>query len=464
MESIFKTPFVKIKVGILRHSCEHNPSSGIRTCDPSELANFVNDLHSRAIVIVGIYDEYHRKLYREAALKAGINPLLMRVVDYRWGEQAIAQNVAILEHNWIADMAIEEEVALPVSRRELIKGSVKVGRDRVDKPVYVSDNCRSLYRACTLCQDSCPYGAISIDRKAGVNIDYNKCNACGLCVSSCPMSAVQFPSVSQQSIYDLARIKGKKVISCYKDSENSIKLPCIASLSAEDLLVLRASGEVVLKCPGCELEKNLDTIRNTVNVINSLIGGVSIDIRNNHEAPAPVSEFTLNTLNLTRHAEVRERVTDKRVGSLLLYDISVDSNCTMCESCAKWCPTSALKVEYDAEKSALTFDPASCIGCKICVNVCPAPGVSGEKAISAKKGQSNKKVLVEDYMVKCRVCGAPVGSRKSLDHVKELMESKGMQVDDDWLELCQKHRSEYAFKKMLGMNAQFRPRGASNGD
>lgn len=39
-----------------------------------------------------------------------------------------------------------------------------------------------------------------------------------------------------------------------------------------------------------------------------------------------------------------------------------------------------------------------------------------------------------------------------------------MEVDDEWLELCPKHRSEYAAKKLLGPNSQFKPRGNVHND
>jgi len=459
MSTKFTTPFVKIKVGVLRDSCA---PSGESTCDSSELAKLIKELHSKAIVIVGVYDDDHLKLYREAALRAGINPVLMKVVDYRWGDQSVKQNIAVLEHNWIADMAAETEVTVPVSRREVITGSVMVGKDRIDKPVFLPDRCNGLYRACTICQDSCPYGALSIDKKSGLSINYEKCTSCGLCVSACPTSAIQFPSVSQQSIYDLSQTEGKKVISCYKDQEDSVKLPCIAMLSAEDVVALRGSGELVIKCPGCELSKFTDGIKSFASSLNSIIGGIAVQAPDKNETAGPVKEFSLNLTNISKRLEVRKLVTDEKVRDLLLYSVEVDDEtCTMCESCARWCPTSALRIEKIDEKSALTFDPESCTGCKICINVCPAPGNSGEgKAVHVRRAKSEKKTLVEDYMVKCRVCGAPVGSRKSLDHVKAIMEGRGMQVDDEWLELCQKHRSEYSFKKMIGMNEQFKPKGA----
>ncbi len=449
----------KNKIGVLKHGCEHNPSGEVKTCDSAELADFIKKLNVKGLIIVGIYDEAHLKLYKEAALKAGLNPLLLRVVDYRWGEEAVGQNASLLEHNWLADKAQEVDITLPLSRREVIRGAIKIGKDRLDKPVYVPDYCGYLFRECTVCQDSCPYNAITTDKKSGVVINYDKCTACGLCVASCPESALQFPSVTQRSIFDLSTIKGNKTISCYKDAGNSIKLPCIAMLSVEDLLALRSSGELNLKCVGCELEKNLDKLKHDIKSVNSAVGGIKLEVKGKIEESAKPLPFTISLDNVEKRSDVNKRVSEKRLKDILSFDVTVDDSCTLCEACAKWCPVSALKIENIEGQEALTFDPEPCIGCNVCINVCPVSLNNGlGKAINVNRGKSEKKVLAKDYVVKCRVCGAPVGSRRSLNHIKEVMKKQGMEVDDEWLELCPKHRSEYAAKKLLGPNSQFKPR------
>ncbi len=452
----------KNKIGIIRHGCEHNASGEVKTCESAELADYIKKLNVNGLIIVGVYDEVHLKLYKEAALKAGINPLLLRVVDHEWGEEAIEQNITLLEHNRIADKAQEIDITLPLSRREVIQGAIKMGKDRIDKPVYIFDNCGYLYRECTVCQNSCPYNAINIDKKRGVILDYEKCVACGLCVASCPESALQFPSVPQRSIFDLSTIKENKTISCYKDIRNSIKLPCIAMLSVEDLLALRSSGEVYLRCVGCELEGNLEKLKQDVKYVNSAVGGIKLEIKGKLEESAEPLTFALNFVNAEKHSDVKKEVSEMRIKNVVTFDVMVEDSCTLCEACAKWCPTSALKIENIEGKARLTFDPEPCIGCNVCMNVCPVSSSNGHgKAIKVIRGKSEKKTLAEDYIVKCRVCGAPVGSRRSLNHIKEVMENQGMNVDDEWLELCPKHRSEYAAKKLLRPNSQFKPRGSN---
>jgi len=441
----------------------HNPEGEINTCDPLELAEAIKELKVKGIVILGTYDEAHIRLYKEAAMRAGINVLLLRVVDKRWPKEYLEMSIKAVENAWAANMAQEREVNLPLTRRELIAGSVKVAEEKIDKPIYISDLCGNLFKACTVCKDSCPYDAIEIDKNSGIGINYEKCTACGLCVGSCPTSAIEFPSISQTSIYAISEVEGDKVVSCYKDSSASFKLPCLAMLSSEDIILLRKKGKLTLKCSGCELQGNLKGLSETAMRINESVGGIELDFPDNKIKANDLKQVKVEGKFQKRSDAKREiAMYNIALKPVLLYDVYVErETCTMCENCAKWCPSSALKIENLNGKRALTFEPEICIGCNVCVNVCPE-NCSAVKTIKVSKEIKNfeKKVLDEDYMVKCRVCGAPVGSRKSLNHVKAVMKGRGMQVDDEWLELCQKHRSEYSFKKMIGMNEQFKPKGA----
>ncbi len=464
MKMSLYSPLVKLKVGVFYHACPHNQSPGFSSCNPEEIATKLRELKTKAVIIVGKYDEEHLKIYREAVLRSGLNPLLVRIVDSSWGETAIEGNKAILENAWTAELAMVEEKTLPASRREVLLGKLPKVKDRVDKPVYIKDMCQGLYRACTLCEESCPYNALKVDKKSGIIIDYDKCTGCGLCVSSCPLSAIQFPSVSQSAVFELSKIKGDKTISCYKDNNNSIKLPCILMLSAEDIVLLRSNGKLNLVCPGCELSKNLSKIKDTVTEINNKIGGISfVYPEGKVEAKEPKS-ISIQFNYLGNRNEARREILKHEKDLPLYYEVSINENsCTLCESCAKWCPTSAITLKRGEGEEFFEFDPEKCIGCKICVNVCPegsgGNSCSGPKAIKVEKAERpSKKVLVQDYLVRCRVCGAPVGSRKSLNLVKKIMKERGAECDDEWLERCPKHRAEYAFQQRFGMTARFRPR------
>jgi ferredoxin-type protein NapG len=54
---------------------------------------------------------------------------------------------------------------------------------------------------CTLCEDACPYGAISLDGRERPVVDLEKCNGCGFCEFKCPGAALRsFRSTSGRGI------------------------------------------------------------------------------------------------------------------------------------------------------------------------------------------------------------------------------------------------------------------------
>lgn len=54
---------------------------------------------------------------------------------------------------------------------------------------------------CTLCEDACPYEAISLDERERPVVDAEKCNGCGFCEFKCPGAALRsFRSTSGRGI------------------------------------------------------------------------------------------------------------------------------------------------------------------------------------------------------------------------------------------------------------------------
>ncbi len=462
-------PFLRFEVSVVDHFCEHRRGEG-ETCDPEELSSRLRG--RKAVVIRGIYDERHLRLYREAALRAGLNPLLVQVVDYRWSEWVLEATKAALSAAWAADRAQPVEEPAEYTRREFITGGVRTYVGRSSRPVYIREACGDLYRVCDICQRSCPYGAIEIDRKGmrGVLVDGSRCVECGLCASSCPTGAIQMPNYPDSSFVAAGAVEGAKVISCGLHAGESLKVRCVGELGSVDLLALRAGGPVAVHCPdpSCPLAPNLSKVRDLVRDLNEVYGGFSFSQGGEPAVPSAKegAPAVRRASPQYRRADIVRSLLDSSSARLLgVKDVSVDpESCTLCDNCAKWCPTGALSISRSDGSTALRFDPEACIGCDVCVNVCPeSREANGAKvrAISTRPSQGSlePRVLFEDGNVYCRDCGAFVGTRRTLEKVRRTLEERGLPVDDEWLERCPRHRFEYALRKGIKGAGAFAPRG-----
>ncbi|MCL4344398.1 MAG: 4Fe-4S binding protein [Nitrososphaerota archaeon] len=445
--------FVKRRVDIFDHHCMHRHGTN-ETCDPQELSKRLSD--KEAVVIVGIYDDDHLKVYREAVARAGLNQMLVEVIDYRWSKGTLENAVAALQANWVAELAPEIEGTIQYTRRDIITGHVKVYTERSNKPVFIAGACGDLYRVCDTCQQSCPKGAITVDKKTGVSINEGACDACGLCASSCPTGALQMPKYPDSSFVAIGEVKGSKVISCYKHRGESIKVPCVAELNAVDVLAMRAGGQVTVLCPdmSCPSFSNLKRLQGDINNLEKIYGGIRL-VTGETESTEATNEVPIEApLKYERYEIFKGLVNETNAGALGTLDVSVNGeSCTLCENCAKYCPTEALTIEREQEKTLLRFNPEHCIGCRVCTNVCPE---NGAITVDEFKGKFGVRTVAQDEIVKCRVCGALVGNRKSLLKVKKTLESKGIPVDDGWLERCPQHRFTYTVTHMGSIT--FKPR------
>jgi len=466
--------FLKFNVDVVDHFCEHR-RGGEETCDPVVLSDRLRG--KKAVVIRGIYDQSHLRIYREAALRAGLNPLLVQVVDYRWSPSTLDAAVAALQAAWVADRASVTEESVEYTRRELMTGKISAYRSRSDRPVYIGEACGDLYRVCDVCERSCPHDALRIDREGrrGVQIDGEKCVNCGLCAAACPMGAIQMPNYPDSSFVNAGKVKGDKVVSCFKHGGESLKIPCVGELGAIDLLSLRADGAVTVHCPdpGCPLSQDLSAVRSTVEALGKLYGGFAFSQGAAVQvSQKPSGEPQISAQLSYRRSQILRSLLDAGNAAILgAREALVDGDaCTLCENCAKWCPTAALKIEREREsgRTRLTFDPRACVGCGVCVSVCPEFSYEGgarRSAISLAEPRSlEPRVLAEDSNVYCRVCGALVGTRKSLDRVRRTLEARGLRVDEEWLERCPRHRFEYSVRSAAGGGSDqspFRPRRGS---
>lgn len=135
------------------------------------------------------------------------------------------------------------------------------------------------------------------------------------------------------------------------------------------------------------------------------------------------------------------------------------SICTLCEACARKCPTGALYMERREGVSALHFKFAACIGCggeTHCVALCP------EKAVALIQGVASAErledvVLTEGELVRCTNCQEYFTPGAKLSSLKE--KGLGHDVEHSLCPLCRRTNLVVKYideKRAPGQKAKYR--------
>jgi ferredoxin len=128
--------------------------------------------------------------------------------------------------------------------------------------------------------------------------------------------------------------------------------------------------------------------------------------------------------------------------------LKVDTEkCTLCGACAYECPAGALRVKETKELSALLFLHDRCIACGYCEEVCPEDALTVSRAVNAQLVSAWAPLAVKEIL-RCIVCGKPIGSASMIEKVIEKLILKGFKPETmPTLLMCEECKQKYA----LGM-------------
>ena len=144
--------------------------------------------------------------------------------------------------------------------------------------------------------------------------------------------------------------------------------------------------------------------------------GAPVDQRLPYQTPPSLQR-------LNQHVAALSQGVDPRPTFLLDADalpwasVLVDAqSCSGCQLCARFCPTGALNYLWgevdDGLVFNLTFQPALCLDCNICVAVCPEDAVAVEPAVALGDLLSpERSLLMAGYLEPCQRCGTLTSRR-----------------------------------------------------
>lgn len=110
--------------------------------------------------------------------------------------------------------------------------------------------------------------------------------------------------------------------------------------------------------------------------------------------------------------------------------------CVGCGACANVCPPRLISLEDAGEYRSIRFELGRCTYCGSCQEACPAQAVTLSPQFELATGSTDDLTIhLKLNLVKCRSCGAVVGTRRAVNRVQAaLVELTGEEVA--WLDLC----------------------------
>ncbi|WP_163340310.1 4Fe-4S binding protein [Desulfopila sp. IMCC35008] len=352
---------------------------------------------------------------------------------------------------------------------------------QVDEVITCSESiCQysaKLGHGCSSCTDVCKYGAISRDNN-GIKIDPVKCEECGGCIGACPTGAIQYERFSDGAFISYLQsldikpgttlVMGSEAMlhklwwrNSTAKAENTFFLEYnrVSGLSFFHLLYLfaRGFGRVILLTQEGETESDESLRRQTAMAASLLNTYFEVENRivvasprefiiqmNNHEEPLLPDAIKLDDTanrrqNLAHLLEIfsartgrQARIKENR--SLPFATISCDGDkCTQCYACLNDCRIEALHT--DEEKLSLRYNSSLCVGCAICVRVCPENALKIISGATIDKQFFDDVTMAEAEPMRCKECGKVFGTRKSYQRVMEIL-SKKESVDTSHFEYC----------------------------
>lgn len=315
--------------------------------------------------------------------------------------------------------------------------------------------------ACTRCIDSCPAQAIT---SLGDTIEVNShlCQGGGVCATVCPSGAISYAYPQAKDLLSNIRILlrtyaqqgGQEAViafvtetdegAAYLSEQNnilSIRIEELASVGLETWLSVLAYGArtVLLVDNGSLPEKVAQQLHRQLEIAGEILSAMNYD-------PDSIQLVTIADMLQRQPVVMPEMIAasfsasdGKRQAAFFAIDhlyqqaaktrpmvtlnsgamfgsVSIDKQCTLCQSCVSACPGKALHSGHGIPQ--IQFVEANCLQCGMCTRTCPENAITITPRLLFDREQRNKsRILHEESAFECISCGKPFATASVIENM-----------------------------------------------
>lgn len=326
-------------------------------------------------------------------------------------------------------------------------------------------NSRSAGEFCRICVDTCPERALELAAD-GIRFDASQCHECALCVVDCPTGAYTHTGFSATELPASAEGRESVDIHCQFSAgegagEGELLIPCHGLLGDRLLAGLHAAGVRVLhlhgteQCDTCPSRVGAGRLARTVQQAEPEVARYFPALQQDSAADVPrqaasgpalarrgfigqmargVAYAAIHTLPGSLQTDAARRISPGRHGftakhlpelqrlaldlhgrgvtaASWFYQLQAGESCDACNICSFGCPTDSLSIEESGQLRRLRHRPASCLGCGLCLALCPQQALQFCPPDAEMIREEGSITLVEYGQEICSTCGAAfVGS------------------------------------------------------